>query len=200
MTGMLKSLLSPIPVEIASLPLGSAFVVAGCPELRGYVVRANECRVRVRLIGETRFVEFTDKSQGKDAEKKVGFEVVAGRYSDWSTATPVFPGGDMGDTASLAASAQEEDGVAKTKTVKAPKAKAEKKEKAVVTLKPCGCGCGEKVTRTFRPGHDARYYGWLKRVANGKMGYSELAKFVRLQLKDVAAVKAALKAHYKKSA
>lgn len=57
-------------------------------------------------------------------------------------------------------------------TAKAPKAKRARKAKdADAPGNPCLCGCGETTTSPrswFRQGHDARYAGMCKRVANGK--------------------------------
>lgn len=56
---------------------------------------------------------------------------------------------------------------AKTKTP-ARKATASKRApKANVELQPCICGCGTQVARYFAPGHDARFKGWLIKIAKG---------------------------------
>ena len=47
-------------------------------------------------------------------------------------------------------------GPAKQRTPKAPK-----------ELHECLCGCGEMVGGRFRMGHDARYHGWLNKLASG---------------------------------
>jgi uncharacterized membrane protein len=56
----------------------------------------------------------------------------------------------------------------------------------------CKCGCGNKTGGTFSVGHDARYYGWLKKVAGGTMEFKELPASVRKDLVDVKGAKAAL--------
>jgi len=40
----------------------------------------------------------------------------------------------------------------------------------------CRCGCGEKVTpgRRYRPGHDARFHGRIKKIKDGRLKLSEL--------------------------
>lgn len=38
--------------------------------------------------------------------------------------------------------------------------------KKVVELHSCECGCGEQVTRHFKPGHDARLKGALRKAAD----------------------------------
>lgn len=62
---------------------------------------------------------------------------------------------------------------------------------------PCKCGCGELVKNNFRQGHDGRYHGWLKKVADGKLKFAELNETVRRELKNEANVKAAVREHEK---
>jgi hypothetical protein len=57
---------------------------------------------------------------------------------------------------------------------------------------PCRCGCGELTGGTFRPGHDARYYGWLKKVASGEQEFKTLPNHLKKEFVDVKGVKAAL--------
>lgn len=62
--------------------------------------------------------------------------------------------------------------VAKTAAVRAPRvAGAAPQPKAT---RACCCGCGEQVTGWFRMGHDARFHGWMKKIARGKMGANEI--------------------------
>lgn len=44
-----------------------------------------------------------------------------------------------------------------------------KREKAPKTVRACVCGCGEETTGHFAPGHDARYHGWIKKLADGRI-------------------------------
>ncbi len=53
-------------------------------------------------------------------------------------------------------------------------AKAPKKEKEPVVMKPCACGCATQVAKTFATGHDARVHGWMKKIADGRMKFSEI--------------------------
>lgn len=69
------------------------------------------------------------------------------------------------------------------------------KRAANTAANPCKCGCGELANKSFRQGHDGRYYGWLSKVADGRLKFEELASPIRKDLKDVAGVKAAVKAH-----
>lgn len=51
---------------------------------------------------------------------------------------------------------------------KATKAKAEAgPSKAEKVVKKCRCGCGADTKGMFAPGHDARFYGWAKKVVAG---------------------------------
>lgn len=61
----------------------------------------------------------------------------------------------------------------------AKKAAPKTKKSSDSKLTPCGCGCGETVARKFAVGHDARFHGQLKRVADGRMKLSELPAAVR---------------------
>ena len=43
----------------------------------------------------------------------------------------------------------------------------------------CACGCGEGARKHFKAGHDARYIGRLKRVADGRLKPGDLPKVMR---------------------
>lgn len=45
--------------------------------------------------------------------------------------------------------------------------------KATKTPAPCGCGCGATGSGRFRPGHDARLHGRIKRHAEGRLPQAE---------------------------
>ena len=73
-----------------------------------------------------------------------------------------------------------------------------KREKAPKTVRKCVCGCGNETTGHFAPGHDARFHGWIKKLASGKMGPSEIPAAVRKGL-DLVQTKDGFKAkapHY----
>lgn len=53
----------------------------------------------------------------------------------------------------------------------------------------CRCGCGSKTGGTFATGHDARYYGWLKKVIAGSMEFKELPRHLQKEFVDVKGVK-----------
>jgi hypothetical protein len=61
----------------------------------------------------------------------------------------------------------------KSEAPKAPKApaapKTSKKGSAPASLKPCACGCLGTTKSRFVPGHDARYYGLIKRIVEGRV-------------------------------
>ncbi len=60
---------------------------------------------------------------------------------------------------------------AKTKNAKAAKSTKRRTSAKLDVPRPpngkCRCGCGEKTGAFFRPGHDARFKGWLIKIANG---------------------------------
>lgn len=54
------------------------------------------------------------------------------------------------------------------KAAKAPKTPAVAREKKEKTVRDCICGCGGKTGSAFVPGHDARFKGWLGKIAKGQ--------------------------------
>jgi len=56
--------------------------------------------------------------------------------------------------------------MAKKKAAKPTKARAAKAPK---TVRNCVCGCGTETTGHFAPGHDARYHGWITKLADGRI-------------------------------
>jgi hypothetical protein len=61
-------------------------------------------------------------------------------------------------------------------------AKAKAKPKAKTPEQElCRCGCGETLNpgRRFKMGHDARYHGRLKKLADGRLKPEELAALVK---------------------
>lgn len=70
------------------------------------------------------------------------------------------------------------DAIGKRTKVIDKAAKASKPRAPKVEAKPgapCLCGCGElaKSGRSFLQGHDARFHGWMKRLADGRMKPSD---------------------------
>lgn len=80
---------------------------------------------------------------------------------------------------------------AAAKPAKPAKAAKPTKEKTPKQLSECLCGCGEMVAGRFRMGHDARYHGWLGKLASGMSIADVNAKSSRAISDDV---KRALKA------
>lgn len=70
-------------------------------------------------------------------------------------------------------------GEARPLTGAAAKAKASARPKVVKTVRKCACGCGDETMSYFVPGHDARYKGWLKKIAAGTMEVKDLKKAVQ---------------------
>ena len=71
------------------------------------------------------------------------------------------------------------------------------REPKVREQNPCVCACGETTGGRFAPGHDARYYGWLKKIAAGTKEFKELPKAVQKVLVDVRGVRKELAGHGK---
>lgn len=74
---------------------------------------------------------------------------------------------------------------------KAAKAKAQAGPnggKAEKTIKKCRCGCGGDTKGMFAPGHDARFYGWAKKIVAG-VPFDKLKNFTP-QAKTELATKA----------
>lgn len=46
---------------------------------------------------------------------------------------------------------------------------ATKREKTPAKVRNCTCGCGTETTGYFAPGHDARFHGWTKKLADGRI-------------------------------
>jgi hypothetical protein len=57
---------------------------------------------------------------------------------------------------------------------KAASSRAPKQSKAAKTVRDCICGCGGKTGGAFVPGHDARFKGWLIKIAKGESKPSDL--------------------------
>lgn len=75
----------------------------------------------------------------------------------------------------------------------APKAKAAR-ARVAKELNACKCGCGDKVTGNFRQGHDARYYGFLKKVVREIIPFNQLPKLMQTEAENIAGAKRLLKA------
>lgn len=104
------------------------------------------------------------------ASGKQGIVDEAGVPFDMFDTTPLV----AGDSANL----DETDSIPTTKGTdimakKASKAKTKSngaaKAKATKTVRSCVCGCGTETTGYFAPGHDARYHGWIKKLADGRI-------------------------------
>lgn len=70
------------------------------------------------------------------------------------------------------------NGAARPLTGAAAKAKANARPAVQKTVRPCGCGCGGETMSHFIPGHDARYKGWMKKLADGRLDQAELKKLM----------------------
>lgn len=74
--------------------------------------------------------------------------------------------------------AQKPKSEARPLTGAAARAKANAKPKVTKTVRECGCGCKDETMSYFVPGHDARYKGWMKKLADGRLSQDELKKLM----------------------
>jgi hypothetical protein len=193
----------------------------GLPTVVGFVERIPEAKgyVTVVTLGETKHRAFTDRDGEAHEFDGSGF-----RRVEWSAGTLVRPLMnevemaemvqsslvDSGSPSSSDIRARVEKLKAKAASVKVAvpqksakgnvlpgKAKAEKVAKAPKApreQKACRCGCGGTTGGTFCPGHDARYYGWLKAISAGSKEFKELPGHLRKEFVDIKGVKRALAA------
>jgi hypothetical protein len=196
----------PVRVRIDSLQPGDRFRVwweGDTGAIRGCLLRLAPGYARVTIrYPEAKVVDFVD-SEGK-GNHYVGHKTDT---TEWSRGTLVIKEeGVMADEVEEGAVVETETKGKKKGLNLAPKGKAAKAAKpkangkAKKALGPneggdCWCGCGEKVTRRFKPGHDARYYSQLKKIIAGELTFNKLAKPAQKELGDLKGVKAALAAH-----
>lgn len=175
----------------------------------GVLLLVNQSRARVRLRGAAKDVhEWVDKT-GK-VRSMTPPNVTD---TDWSPGTLVIKTGTNEDVKEAIEAKtrkgepvkqsmsfkpadfqpeSKEDTVAKTKA----NGKAKKAKVAAEAENKCGCGCGTMVRRTFAQGHDARFYGWAKKVVSGDLDPKDLPNATaKAQLKDKGAAKRVLAAH-----
>lgn len=194
------------PVPLSSLEVGDTFKLywegGRHPQgAEGTLLLINQSRARVRLLGESQTREFTERSGAVRV-----FKAPSVLETDWSPGTLVIKTGTgegepiVGKMNFNPAAVQpevlsKEDTVATKAKAKAKgngKAKAVKKEPE----NKCGCGCGTMVMRTFAQGHDARFYGWAKKIAAGTLDPKDLPNAAaKAALKDKAAARKALANH-----
>lgn len=211
-----KQLVKPIPICL--LPVGSRFRLwegAHTKGTRGYVRRVGLGSVSVVFDDGYEVADFVDSGDTKHrfVAKKV-------KRTEWSLGTLVYPEGGIVNMAensdgpndlleegrgsrrpvSLAVKAQfkEEDMSDKTKKAATKSGNGTSKRQAPKAENPCGCGCGTLVARRFAQGHDARFYGWAKKIVSGQLEPKDLPnKAARQALPDRAAAKKALASHGK---
>lgn len=137
----------------------------------------------VRLYRGVEWANFDD-SEGKH----FSFQGQRTHETHWSLGTLVIPDeGQEDDMSEAGAPADLKPAQAKTKVKGEAKPKAEKKAK---TRQPCTCGCGTETGGRFAPGHDARYYGWAKKVVAGTPA-KDIKDITAKARKDFADVKSA---------
>lgn len=183
-----------------------AGIVERIPPAAGYAT--------VTVAGEGRKHDFDDAGGDHHEFESSGF-----RRREWAAGTLVTPLKE-GKMDEIASALVEEAGVpledikakvsklqgraadiaANKGKVKMPKKKKVKDPKAAKVKKgprprdnDCRCQCGTKTGGTFAPGHDARYFGWLKKISSNDMDFKELPAALRREFGDVKGVRAALK-------
>lgn len=205
-------------VPVGRLSPGTAFLfqIDGTVEV-GAVIRPGWGYTQVVYAKGQKHNEFLNRKGELQEFDSYGF-----RKDEWSSGTlvrPLLSEGEMSEqvesnlvSETPSVSTQEiKDKVAKLKAraaAAAPskgKAPAAAKGKAAVAKapreakpkeeNPCTCGCGGVTGGRFCPGHDARYYGWLKKIVKAEMEFRELPKPVQKALVDIKGVKKALEAH-----
>lgn len=188
-------------VPLALLDVGQAFWIPDVDmPLIGALVRVSKARgyAQVYVLDASRESshEVIDRRTGDMREIRDS----GARFSEWSAGTLVIPlEDDMAEAEAVSQvdakkarlQALKDKAKAKAATgaapAKAAKVAAPKKEKVV---SDCKCGCGTKTGGSFAPGHDARYYGWLKKFVEGKLAWDQLSDVVRADLKTTQKAKA----------
>lgn len=179
----------------------------------GVLLHINECRARVRVHGKSHVVDFADDKGGRH------FEAPRIIDTDWSPGTLVYKTGMnegirdeyLGRLArkggrvkfSFKPSKQYNEEAEEAKEAMMAKgngkgAKVAKAKKPAGPVSPdgkCMCGCAEPVNRRFKPGHDARHFGRLKKIKAGEMEFKDLPKSVQLRVKDKAGAGRELATH-----
>ena len=206
------------PTPICLLAVGQRFRLwegmTSTKGTRGYIRRIGLGSVSVVFDEGYEVADFVD-SEGK-GNRFVARKV---KRTEWSLNTLVYPEGGIHNMAensdgpndlleegrgsrrpiSLAPKAQmKEDVMADPKKKVAASKGNGSSKKAAKAENPCDCGCGTLVARRFGQGHDARFYGWAKKIVNGQMEPKDLPnKHVRGLLPDRASAKKALAQHGK---
>lgn len=93
---------------------------------------------------------------------------VAGTTFDSFDSTELPVGADNLDDTDSIPTVKGMTAMAKAAKAKAPKT-AKAREKTPKTVRNCVCGCGTETTGYFAPGHDARYHGWITKLADGRI-------------------------------
>lgn len=124
------------------------FVEPVC-QIEGVLIHVNQCRARVRLLRGSKEVTIGDRT----------FTATKARETDWTPLVGVR----------ILEPLTGDDEMAKKKVT------AEKTKKESVK---CGCGCGQmtKPGSKFLQGHDARFHGRARKLADGRLSLADLTK------------------------
>lgn len=202
------------PMDAFMLEVESGNVLVGV--LERVAQGGGYAQVRIAPVGKRgRHHAFRD-SDGEFHE----FDDSGFKRTDWSAGTlvrPILEDEDMDETLvegaaptsvgikgkvaklkdKAAASVGKGKPAGKGKQPMSEETKAKLRAKSRTKDNDCKCGCGNKTGGNFAVGHDARYYGWLKKIVAGEKDFKELPKSVQADLKDLRGVKASLAAHVK---
>lgn len=134
--------------SVGSLPPGTRFFQPDVGVV-GVLIKANECRAHIKIERGTELVTVGEKT----------FTANRGQVTDWAPVVGVLIHPEQGDVT----------------MAKETAAKAEKSSKVAVK---CGCGCGEmtKPGSKFLQGHDARFHGRCRKLADGRLQWDDLVK------------------------
>ena len=129
-------------------------------EFSGRVINISSRSCVIYLTEEETRAALTDRSASTSIKEKLMPAAVVG--------IPVAPRSIKEKNRDMARSRETKKALnTRSLTGAAAKAKANAKPKAERKVRDCACGCGEETMSYFVPGHDARFKGWLKRIARG---------------------------------
>lgn len=135
-------------------------------ERRGRIINISPRSVVIRVSAADVERETYKRSDGTMAMKNVAQLPVAGKSAKER---------EQDRRAKLAT---KPNGAARPLSGAAAKAKASARAKTPKTVRECGCGCGGETMAHFVPGHDARYKGWMKKLASGELDQAGLQKLM----------------------
>lgn len=134
-------------IPVGRLLPGTRFYEPKCG-ITGVLIHANECRAHVKLESGTKLVDLGDRS----------FIAQMGKETDWTPEVPVTVHENQEEVNTMA------------------KKKAKSAKKIASTKCLCGCDQNAKPGRKFLQGHDARFHGRARKLADGRLELVDLTK------------------------